>query len=446
MRRMLVPLVGFLLATAMLSGCSNSKGESISPGVGHHVQLCNDGRGLHFSPSTGVSGSGTTIGLSLEPGSVVEVDDHLTLVSFNTINAQFSPGPMQIFAVNPECRIDSSFGYHGVLVPSIPGVASNSPFSIWRGLNGRFFVASSRGEGWVIGEYTSTGTIDASFGDQGWVFVVPPGGMAGFLAEVTSLLVSPDGVIYVYGDNAQSHASVQPYLISLDANGFVNATYGNDGHVALFSQFTYAGSAILQPDGNIVVTGQLGGAGCYNLNLEWVSSTGEIQYTSDEAFKAAKSVSATSHRFWGAIFPDEAGGVGVVGQSGSCSNSATPMTSDIQEFNAHGGPVRSFGSDGIVKIATPGIQDFDYSDVVLSNHHLVVESYANESSAVVNYRDFQTNGSPVRQFGSDGLIRLEDPLLLTTFVAPSNLAALSSGDFAVLFPVQNGLTFEEYFG
>jgi hypothetical protein len=83
---------------------------------------------------------------------------------------------------------------------------------------------------------------------------------------------------------------------------------------------------------------------------------------------------------------------------------------------------------------------------VLSNHHLIIETYANESSPNVNIRDIEANGSPVRDFGSEGLSRLQDTSLLTTYIPPSNVITLSHGVFGVLIPEQNGLTLEHFEG
>jgi hypothetical protein len=238
----------------------------------------------------------------------------------------------------------------------------------------------------------------------------------------------------------------------LNPNGYVNTSFGTGGYVALFNPFIYAGSMLLQPDGAIVTTGASGGAGCYSMPFEWVSSSGYNQTYISANFMAAEPVAATSQQFWGSIFPDSAGGVGIVGLSRSCdgTTSGAVATSQIQEFNPDGTPLSSFGTDGTVNISTPDPNDFNFSAAVLPNRHLVVESFQGNTSPIVNLRDFQENGQVVANFGHAGLIQLDVPSLKMTATGaetePSAVAALARGDFGLLVPVQNGLTLEEIVG
>jgi hypothetical protein len=349
--------------------------------------------------------------------------------------------------VTSECNIDHSFGNHGILDPSTSGASSPlASFGLAQGRGGNFFVISSQGEGWLVGEFTSNGTVDVNFGDHGWVTIAPPGGAQGFEASVSDLQVTRSGDVLILGGNAQSHAQVQPYLYELNPNGSVNTSFGNVGYVALFSPFVYAGNLLLQPDGMIVATGQDGGAGCYSMPFEWMSSSGYVQSSIDTKFNASRPAAVTSEAFWGSIFINAHGGLGIVGLSNSCEGSPASALSQIQEFDPNGTPLSSFGSHGTVRISTPNPNDFDLSATILTDHHLVVESYANESSSVVNIRDFQENGRLVANFGHHGLMKLNVPSLLTSYSAPSAVVAVTRGDVGVLVPSKNGLTFEEIVG
>ncbi len=450
-KRWAIPIVILLLASAMLSSCANSKTVSLPRVIGKQDQLCNSGKGLHFSPSFGVLGSGatssSTSGLSLVPANVVETKDGRTLLSFYPMDAAFDNGPVRTVSATSRCTIDRSFGNHGFLEPSVSGASTPlTSYGLAQGRGGNFFVTSSKGQAWLVGEFTSNGNVDVNFGDRGWVTITLPGGASGFEAGVTDLQVTRNGDVLLLGGNAQSHSLVQPYLYELNPNGSINTSFGDSGHVALFSTFVYAGSLLLQPDGMIVATGQYGGAGCYSMPFEWVSPSGYVQSTIDAKFNASRPTAVTSQEFWGSIFLDPLGGVGIVGLAKTCNGSPSSASSEIQEFGPNGSPLHSFGRDGTVKISTPNPNDFDFSATVLTDHDLVVESYENESSSVVSIRDFQENGRPVEKFGLHGIMKLKDPSLLTTYSAPSAVATVTQGDLGLVVPYNNGLTFEEIVG
>ena len=450
-KRLLLSFLVSSIAALMLSSCASSLATSTPRVIGKPDQLCNGGKGFHITTSAGVLGSGatasSTTGLSLVPGSVIETSNGHTLLSFNSIDASFNSGPVRILSLTSDCAIDESFGNHGILDPSVTGTSAPlTTFGLAKGLGGNFFVISNGNDNWLIGEFTSSGTIDNNFGNQGWVSVIPPAGYPGYEPSISDLQVTKSGTILILGDNAEPHVDVQPYLYELNANGSVNTYFGSGGHVALFSTFVYAGQLLLQPNGDIVTTGQSGGAGCYSMPFEWLNPTGYPLLSIDSTFNASRPIAVRSEVFWGSIFPDQRGGVGIVVLSASCDISPSHASSEIQEFHSSGMQLNSFGEHGTVKISTPNPYDFDFSATTLPNHHLVVESYEDESSTNVNIRDFDENGHAVIKFGYNGLMKLRVPSLLTTYAGPSNVVTAARGDIGLLIPVKNGLTFKEIIG
>ena len=134
-------------------------------------------------------------------------------------------------------------------------------------LNGKIVVAGSvTGEGnttsFGLVRYLSDGSLDPTFGEGGSVVtnLKPPGGV--YLAIPYFLLVQADGKFIVGGMQAEKSEEYSPRLIIIryTADGRVDTDFADDGFFNLESFApgdSAADDAVLQPDGTLVVVGEL---------------------------------------------------------------------------------------------------------------------------------------------------------------------------------------------
>ena len=124
--------------------------------------------------------------------------------------------------------------------------------------DGRIIVSAESVTGPGLLRLNQDGTVDSSFGTDGWFAV--PAMVAGdgfpFLAD---LVIRPDGAILTAWDTSLAELSSFA-VVQVDSSGSVDADFGEDGLV-LIDEFTPGwvldrlGGIAIQPDGNIVGVG-----------------------------------------------------------------------------------------------------------------------------------------------------------------------------------------------
>jgi len=157
--------------------------------------------------------------------------------------------------------LDWSFGTGGKVTTDF-GSRNDVAFSVAALPDGTIVVAGQgnavRGLGFALVRYTSSGTLDDSFGEGGIVttdFGIADQGFS--LAYAASLAVEPDGRIVAAGRayfNGGFHSGLARYI----SNGTLDASFGTGGKVTVdfqgpydYDEFT---NVVVQPDGKIVAT------------------------------------------------------------------------------------------------------------------------------------------------------------------------------------------------
>lgn len=150
--------------------------------------------------------------------------------------------------------LDTTFGSNGIVTTSVgEGAAA---FSITLDANNNILVAGesvqSGAPQFLIARYTSTGSLDTSFGTGG-IVTVP----IGMKAQAYSLFVQPsDGKIVVGGFSSDGLTGEQVTLIRLNADGTLDTTFGSSGIIITpIGTQSHINFMVLQSDGSIVAVG-----------------------------------------------------------------------------------------------------------------------------------------------------------------------------------------------
>ncbi|MBV9963990.1 MAG: T9SS type A sorting domain-containing protein [Parafilimonas sp.] len=146
-------------------------------------------------------------------------------------------------------KIDSSFGTNGYVTTSFSGLSSIR--SIVLQSDNKILVGGSADGVAAFARYTSNGSLDQSFGNQGKFTY-------NFNTEysiIYNIILLPDGSFIASGKVGGFNENM---LISkFNSDGTANSTFANNGNIVIkFSQLqSKAVSAFLQSDNKIVVTG-----------------------------------------------------------------------------------------------------------------------------------------------------------------------------------------------
>ena len=109
------------------------------------------------------------------------------------------------------------------------------------------------GEDFVVTRYNTDGTLDNTFGSGGRVRTDFPG----LAAVPSSVVIQPDGQIVVTGGAFPLFTFLGNFeLVRYNPNGSLDRSFGNGGIVTTtFPQGSYASAVALQPDGKIIAAG-----------------------------------------------------------------------------------------------------------------------------------------------------------------------------------------------
>ncbi len=159
---------------------------------------------------------------------------------------------------NADGTLDTSFGTDG-LVSFDAGSFDDEGSTLLIQPDGKLVVMWNPGSNAdsppLLARFTSDGSPDATFGDEGKVAVVPPEGRF----RASALALQPDGKIVVGGGGSGA------LLTRYTADGMLDVTFGSEGWVIANANVVprHAASVALQPDGRIVVTGNAGICNAY---------------------------------------------------------------------------------------------------------------------------------------------------------------------------------------
>jgi hypothetical protein len=224
------------------------------------------------------------------------------------------------------------------------------------GLGHTLLIAGEDGQSWIVGRILSNGTIDRTFGDDGWADVTipesPPMGMPGPLlgGEANSIAQSPSGTIFVGGNDGNAHCCVHAFVASLTPSGQLNRAFGVGGWAHVLPQGDYSTQLILGPEGTLEVVGDVVYGGCGGPQLTVLNSAGALVPGVGQAVESSIWRGFRLGAFMEASFferPD--GGLGAAAEAYSpCNGGPGPLQKlgELIGLLPNGRPDPTFGTDG----------------------------------------------------------------------------------------------------
>jgi uncharacterized delta-60 repeat protein len=236
-----------------------------------------------------------------------------------------------------------------------------------------------------LARFNTNGTLDATFGNQGEVITTFSVGTN----MKASVVVQPDGKIVVA---AGSNTGFE--LARYNANGTLDTTFGSGGQVVTsFGQASYTTALLLQPDGKLIVTGDMDpSSGGHFWEVVRYNSNGSL----DSTFGSGGIVSGTfgtgADGEAAALYPSGAANAGKIVVVGLVSGGwgmarYNPDGSLDGTFGTGGEITSTIGAPGAVAIATDG--------------KLVVAGIYNKAQGVFRY---DADGTVDGTFGTGGIV------------------------------------------
>jgi hypothetical protein len=413
MRR--APALASLILAALLAGFGGtaptadgvrivSKAASLAPS-GFVVQpeiadpLCNGGRGARLPGGSG--GDSVVATATMADGS--------TLIALTDVY----PGKRSavLRSVTRTCASNREFGEDGVatitipssLQPTDPAEDGFPAEGMWVDAiaprnGGGAIVAGVYGGDWVVGEVSASGTVDQTFGSNGWVLLPLPG-------EVTAILQEPSGRIVIAGDNGGGGCCTVNWAAALSEHGQLENGFGAHGRAVLpTGEDSGVHSLALEPDGDILAEIGYGNMGCWGLALAMLTPSGapEPMFAQRlQRFWHAQGFGA----FIGDTYVDREGFTLVGTGQKPCYDEPPGSTAPATGLIAH------FRTDGMPAGPTVRFPSQMYGSVqVLADGHdaiLAASPYADPTE--ITLMALRPDGSTDPRFGSHGRARIRTP-------------------------------------
>ena len=242
-------------------------------------------------------------------------------------------------------------------------------FSRPSGINGR--------NDFAIARFNADGTLDTAFGTAGKTYVDFLGGGHD---EATAVIVQPDGLLLVVGYAADFAENEFDFAVArLTAAGVLDTTFDSDGRatVNVAGELDRANAAALQPDGAIVLTGEVRAErnGSGDVGLARFTATGALDTTFGSGGIVHISYADDS---------DQASDVALQadGKIVIAGNALVGSTADflIARLNADGSRDTSFGTAGLVTTPFGTLQDFARAVAIQPDGAIVAAGQASAST------------------------------------------------------------------
>ena len=325
----------------------------------------------------------------------------LALIIFGALSLKAAPGDL-----------DATFGNGGIVTTPVTNFADRIR-SIQVQPDGKIIVSGYSFENKIggfgdsvaagfIARYNSSGTLDASFGTNGKI-ITAVGSGNGIIG--ISMVLQPDGKIVAIGGGYSINDAGLPFSVfRYNSNGTLDASFGTGGSVITVfgGENEYPREVVLQPDGKIVVMGDVNVAGNadyfglarYNPNGSLDNSFG----TGGQVITVAGNVNNRA----GSLLLQPDGKFVLAGSRGSLSGLSDIV---LVRYHPNGSLDSGFGIDGKVFHSTADDNGV-FDSVLQPDGKIVVSGYEyftgelGTGSFIVR---FNANGSFDTNFADNGI-------------------------------------------
>jgi uncharacterized delta-60 repeat protein len=299
---------------------------------------------------------------------------------------------------NVDGSLDNTFGTGGIVTQDVNGSLDEGRAAVLQP-DGKIIVTGRTGPNWSKKNFTSrhhsNGTLDTSFGTNGFSFVTDEDAVP----ETVSL--QTDGKIVIVGDYLGPNDRDQ-LIWRFDGNGNLDNTFGTNGVTSTDSTYSLWGmSSAIQSDGKIIVGGYTSTSPSdfmvmrYNSNgvLDNSFGTNGIATTDVNSNVIAQAYSVL-------IQSD-----GKILLGGWADNGTANYDFCVVRYNTDGSIDNTYGNGGIALIdVNNNSTDYGRSMILLPNDKLVLAGYAHKSGADFALITLLSDGTLDTSFGINGKV------------------------------------------
>lgn len=150
-------------------------------------------------------------------------------------------------------ELDPNFANAGYFIEEDENLDAGGPILV---LPNNQIIMAGGGDNFTAIKLTADGAYDTTFGNNGKVII----GFPGYDATVNEIILQPDGKIVLAGELYIIGGNYNFIIVRLNENGTIDETFNGTGKLIFdFGEnINYCESAKLQSDGKIVVAGQTG--------------------------------------------------------------------------------------------------------------------------------------------------------------------------------------------
>jgi uncharacterized delta-60 repeat protein len=351
---------------------------------------------------------------------------------------------LQIGLAKPESLLDPTFGKDGRVITKLAG-ANNIILATALASDGSIFAAGSgklkHRKYAVIAKYTTDGTLDPSFGQNGKI-------TDDDMVAAQAVALQPDGMILAAGVSPGFATGGPAFALKrYTADGSADPTFGSGGIVldSIGPAGDFIDSIVLQPNGQILIGGNtviVVGTRKHNqaINGDFALARYNTDGSADTSFGNGGKVTtdfAGNFDSVKQILVQPNSDILAAGQAGvpasSLPGTAAPAGSvavlGFARYNVDGSLDASFGNQGLVTVAVDNVGTQLGSVALEANGQIFAAGATDLTFALVR---LNSDGSPDSSFGQGGqsFIPLLDEVGCVNFTACN---AVFSGAMAISF-------------
>lgn len=301
-------------------------------------------------------------------------------------------------------NLDSSFGTNGLSVSRIAGNSDDRFYDIDLQSDGKIIaVGTANAEDVGVGRYNTNGTLDSSFGINGFANTTIVGSQYNFNSAL-SFVILPDDKIIV-ADNASGFNDLDFLLIKYTKDGKPDSSFGTNA-ISSTQISTDVRDIILQPDGKLVVCGN---NGFFNSILARFNSNGTLDNSFGTNGVATIKLAPNYYTDFFNLSLNSAGKIIVAG-TGQFGQQINGLNIFLARYNNDGSTDSSFGKNGITVTGSKANTEEAVGLYVLANDKILL--CANASSNDEPFRfdagvlKYNADGSLDNSFGNKGFSRI----------------------------------------
>jgi uncharacterized delta-60 repeat protein len=363
----------------------------------------------HRDTTFGVNGNVVTqVGPNNEGATsiVVQSDGKIIAGGTQTDHPIFGPERFALVRYLNNGDLDSTFGINGIVKSEF--LSQNWCYSVKLQPDEKIIAAGQAGTGICIARYMNNGSIDSSFGTNGFTSIIDTGISASAISDIQLL---PGGKIISAGTGTIGFTSDQRLLLSrFNNNGSIDSSFGINGFANPATIFTTLSvRKIITNDNNkIFISG----------SCEFDTGTGTIDQfylmcfdslgNPDSSFGINGIVTNQYALTLNDMSFDDSGNIIAVGEVAT-NQQGTFGDVVVMKFFTDGNPDLTFGTNGVTRISVDSYADYAYAMLIDADGGIVLGgSYFNFSGGTGTdcmLIRFRPDGIIDSTFGTNGVFK-----------------------------------------